>query len=162
MARIYVGTYGKYNSGSIKGEWLDLDDYADKDEFHEACHELHKDENDPEFMFQDFEDIPEGMVSESGIDAEVWDYLALDEHDQAKVEAMVEWFGYETKDAISNIDNCDFYEGMDLKELAEHFVDEGLFGDISDTIINYIDYEAIARDLSIDYTETDKGCFRCN
>lgn len=27
MSKIYVGTYGKYNAGSIKGEWLDLEDF---------------------------------------------------------------------------------------------------------------------------------------
>ena len=41
MARIYVGTYAKYNAGSIKGAWLDLEDYADRDAFLEACRELH-------------------------------------------------------------------------------------------------------------------------
>src|SRR5690349_16831915 len=53
--RVYVGTYAKYNNGSIAGAWLDLEDYADKDSFLAACAELHKDEDDPEFMFQDFE-----------------------------------------------------------------------------------------------------------
>jgi len=48
--RIYVGTYAKYNSGSIKGQWLNLKDYSDKDDFLAACRELHKDESDPEFM----------------------------------------------------------------------------------------------------------------
>ena len=43
-ARVYVGTYGKYNNGSLFGAWLDLSDYADKEEFYEACRELHKDE----------------------------------------------------------------------------------------------------------------------
>jgi len=42
--RIYVGTYAKYNSGSIAGKWLDLEDYSDKEAFLEACAELHKDE----------------------------------------------------------------------------------------------------------------------
>ncbi|MBQ6977044.1 MAG: antirestriction protein ArdA, partial [Paludibacteraceae bacterium] len=28
MARCYVGTYGKYNGGSLAGGWLDLSDYA--------------------------------------------------------------------------------------------------------------------------------------
>ena len=60
--RVYVGTYGKYNNGSIKGAWLNLADYADKDAFYAACAELHKDESDPEFMFQDHEGIPEGMI----------------------------------------------------------------------------------------------------
>lgn len=41
-----------------------------------------------------------------------------------------------------------------LKELAEMFIDEGLYGIIPDEIANYIDYEAIARDLRHDYHET--------
>ncbi|MNL78164.1 Antirestriction protein (ArdA) [compost metagenome] len=59
-ARIYVGTYAKYNDGSIAGGWLDLSDYSNKDEFYQACTQLHADEEDPEFMFQDYENIPEG------------------------------------------------------------------------------------------------------
>ncbi len=47
------------------GKWLDLSDYSDKDEFLEACRELHKDEQEPEFMFQDIENIPEALISES-------------------------------------------------------------------------------------------------
>ena len=47
-ARVYVGTYNKYNNGSLFGKWLDLSDYSDKDEFLEACRELHKDDQDPE------------------------------------------------------------------------------------------------------------------
>lgn len=57
-ARVYVGTYAKYNNGSLFGKWLDLSDYSDKEEFIEACWELHKDEEDPELMFQDYENIP--------------------------------------------------------------------------------------------------------
>jgi antirestriction protein len=49
-SRVYVGTYGKYNTGSIKGAWLNLADYADKEAFLTACTELHKDESDPELM----------------------------------------------------------------------------------------------------------------
>lgn len=52
-ARIYVGTYAKYNDGSIEGKWFDLSDFSDKDEFYEACKELHADEEDPEYMFYD-------------------------------------------------------------------------------------------------------------
>ena len=76
--RIYVGTYKKYNNGSIAGGWLDLEDYADKEEFLKACAKLHKDERDPEFMFQDWENLPSGMVGECFINAEVWDWIALD------------------------------------------------------------------------------------
>lgn len=44
-----------------------------------------------------------------------------------------------------------------LKELAEHFVDEGIFGTIPQPLIDYIDYDAIAYDLSMDYSETKIG-----
>ena len=52
-----------------------------------------------------------------------------------------------------------------LKELAEQFIDEGLFGDIPERLQFYIDYDAIARDLSADYSETviagDALIYRC-
>lgn len=46
------------------------------------------------------------------------------------------------------------YELDSLRYLAIEFVEEGLFGTIADTIINYLDYDAIARDLGMDYAET--------
>ena len=45
------------------------------------------------------------------------------------------------------------YEMDSMKELAEQFVEEGLFGEIPESIQFYIDYEAIARDLAMDYAE---------
>ena len=36
-AKIYVGTYKRYNNGSLAGAWLDLSDYSDKEEFLNAC-----------------------------------------------------------------------------------------------------------------------------
>lgn len=60
--RIYVGTYGKYNSGSIAGQWLDLADYNTYDELMKACSAIHKDESDPEFMIQDCENMPDGLT----------------------------------------------------------------------------------------------------
>ena len=66
-ASVYVGTYAKYNNGSLFGAWLNLSNYSDKEEFYEACRELHKDEEDAEYMFQDYENIPEALISESWI-----------------------------------------------------------------------------------------------
>ena len=34
---IYVGTYEKYNNGSIAGKWLKLNDYEDISAFYKAC-----------------------------------------------------------------------------------------------------------------------------
>ncbi len=49
--------------------------------------------------------------------------------------------------------DVDFYEVDNLKELAYQFVKDGLFGDIPDNISHYLDYDAIARDLGMDYSE---------
>lgn len=38
--------------------------------------------------------------------------------------------------------------------MAETFVDEGLFGEVPQSFQHYIDYEAIARDLAMDYAVT--------
>lgn len=48
----------------------------------------------------------------------------------------------------------DIYYLDSLKELAEQFVDDGLYGEIPESLQFYIDYEAIARDLAADYSET--------
>lgn len=50
--------------------------------------------------------------------------------------------------------DIDVYEIDTMRELAERFVDDGLFGDIPQHLENYIDYDAIARDLSYDYAQT--------
>jgi antirestriction protein len=105
--KIYVGTYAKYNSGSIEGEWLDLTDYSSYDEFMEACRELHKDEEDPELMFQDYENIPECFVDESWISENYWEYLeALEELGDKReaFEVFVNHMGYDlNKEDISSL-----------------------------------------------------------
>lgn len=81
-ARLYVGTYAKYNDGVLFGKWFDLSDYSSKEEFLAACYELHEDEADPELMFQDFEGFPKSFYHESSVPDELWDWLALDESDR--------------------------------------------------------------------------------
>lgn len=58
---VYIGTYKKYNEGNLDGKWLTLTDYKNFDDFISACHEVHKDEEDPEFMCQDESSMPDGI-----------------------------------------------------------------------------------------------------
>lgn len=58
-ARVYVGTWKKYNNGNLAGAWLDLTKYVNYQEFLKACYNLHSDESDPELMIQDAE-LPDG------------------------------------------------------------------------------------------------------
>lgn len=60
-AKVYVGTYAKYNSGSLSGKWISLKNCKSYSDFIQKCREAHEDEDDPEFMIQDTEDFPEGL-----------------------------------------------------------------------------------------------------
>lgn len=64
--RIYVGTWAKYNAGSLSGEWLALKDYDNYSELCEVMRAIHEDESDPEPMIQDCDDFPEGFSVVSG------------------------------------------------------------------------------------------------
>ena len=96
-AKVYVGTYGKYNIGSLSGAWLDLSDYSDKEEFYEACRELHKDEEDAEYMFQDWENVPEGLIGESWISENFFSLRdAVEDLDDTEQEAFFVWCNYKS------------------------------------------------------------------
>lgn len=64
---VYVGTYHKYNCGSIAGQWFELTDFDSAEDFYAACSTLHADEDDAEFMFQDWEGIPSQFASETRV-----------------------------------------------------------------------------------------------
>lgn len=74
-AAVYCGTYKKYNEGSLDGEWLHLGRYQDNAAFLEACKKLHADEDEPEFMYQDSEYLPDEFYSESCIYPEVFEVI---------------------------------------------------------------------------------------
>ncbi len=63
--------------------------------------------------------------------------------------------GYQFDDDTSPTDfDIEICEVDSMRELAEQFVGEGLYGDIPENLKFYINYDAIARDLAIDYSET--------
>lgn len=61
--------------------------------------------------------------------------------------------GYAHTDTPGELD-VTLYEERSYAKLAEQFVEDGLFGEVPDRFANYIDYEAIGRDLAIDYAQT--------
>ena len=93
---------------------------------------------------------------------ETWDW-----HEKASVILAVGERSYtlEANTQPSDFD-VDIYEMDTMRELAEQFVDEGYFGDIPERLQFYIDYDAIARDLSMDYAEAEVAgthlIYRCN
>lgn len=152
--RIYVGTYAKYNDGNLFGKWLYLEDYSDKDEFLKACRELHADEENPELMFQDWENIPSDMIGESWISPEIWELMdAFDNYDEDAVRAYLKCFG-----SWDERDFQDRYLGQydSWRDFAEELVDGmGYLDEIPEHLRDYFDYGAYARDLKYDFCEED-------
>lgn len=101
--KLYCGTYGKYNNGSIKGKWMDMTEYETAEDFFKACAELHSDEDDPEFMFQDFECFPENLYSESMSTKDVEPILAYAKLDAEQRELVADF----TEATGSGIDSYD-------------------------------------------------------
>ena len=62
-------------------------------------------------------------------------------------------YSFDLKSGNPDDFEVDIYEMTSLRELAEHFVDEGLFGEIPESIKYHLDYDSIARDLGMDYAE---------
>jgi antirestriction protein len=153
IARVYVGTYSKYNSGSIAAEWLDLTDYADREDFYGACRKLHGDEHDPEFMFQDFEGLPEGMIGESHISGDAWDWMALDEDERDRIEAcqrvagdgycetLLEWIDFAQDRCQGQYDS--------FRDFAWEMAELQFEQQVDSPIWRFFDIDAFARDLEI-------------
>ena len=163
-ASIYVGTYGKYNAGSFFGKWLNLSDYSDKDEFYTACRELHKDERDPEFMFQDYENIPEDLISESWISDKIFDVLeALDDMEESRKEPFLIWCNNRSHsfadediyDLIRGFENDYVGKYEDEEDYAYNYVEQ--FHDLPNFALHYFDYKRFARDLFMGYFWFEDG-----
>lgn len=169
-SRVYVGTYKKYNDGNLFGAWLSLSDYSDKEEFLQACYELHKDESDPELMFQDWECVPCDLIGESWISESVFSLIEeTSEFSDTENEAFLVWcddFGYKLSewDASELVEKFrDSYQGEYNSEndFAEQMFIE-FYPETPDYLINYIDYDSFARDLFIcDYSFRNGFVFRC-
>lgn len=160
---IYCGTYKKYNEGSLFGAWLDLRTFDSYEEFMDVCHQLHADEKDPEFMFQDYQCFPEYWYSESCMGEEVFNkiiaFIHLEDDRQKAFKAYVSATG---NDSISDFEED--YEGeYDSEEdfasyiVSESYDLERMMGNLA----MYFDYKAFARDLFIsDYIFEDGYVFR--
>jgi len=157
-AQIYVGTYAKYNNGSIAGAWLSLDECDTAEAFEAAARKLHKNERDPELMFQDYEGFPEAFYGESWLDERIWEWLALDEGQREIVGAWLDEVG--GTDDISYILDSHIGSADSWDDYVDDYIDQtGLLDSIPEHLRGYFDYESYGRDLRHDLTvaETSDG-----
>lgn len=167
--KIYVGTYKKYNEGSIYGEWLDLSDYNDYEELIQAMRDLHKDEEDPEFMFQDWEcsGVIEKMnlIGESYISSEIYEILETIEnsyYSEEVIEAYLDCYGVENDiyNLIKRVEETYNGEFNSDEDFTQYLLEET--GDIPQNLPSYIhiDWESTARNIMYDYSTSNNHYFR--
>ena len=148
---LYCGTYGKYNSGNFNGMWLNVSTFDSYEDFLNFCKAIHADEDDPELMFQDGENIPDSLCHESMGEEEFNNLLKYcelcDEYGVSAVDDFLEFYKPEYLDMMP-----DAYEGVycSREEFAEEkaikdFNPEKMMGDFA----YYFDYASYARDLFI-------------
>ena len=166
-ARIYVGTYRKYNKGSLQGEWVDMADFYDLEEFRERCVEIHNDEKEPEYMFQDWENIPESLIDEGNLEKNFFELRdELDKLNDTEKEAFWVWAEGNniklTQDAyrlVKSFQSSYIGSYASKEDFAEELVRTE--NDLSDFALSYFDFSKYADDLfDTDYWYKDGYVFR--
>lgn len=156
MIRIYVTNLGKYNEGELIGEWVEL---PISDEELEAVYKrIGINEHYEEVFITDFECDLDITINEYDSITH-WNDIAeqldmLDKHELLCVAARLE-SGEDIQEAIDGKDDvCIFYDCYTMGDVAYRcYEDMGIINEIPEHIINYIDWEAVGRDM--DYS----GCF---
>jgi len=147
----YISTYGLYNTGSPKGDWFDLDLYDDQEELDDAL-EVFFDgiDDDPEYMYQDFEGFPDSYYNESGLSSEFWEYKEMvnDGVDKDMLAA-----GAELGIPLGSIQDAYRGEFDTVAEFANDWLDGTGELDDDSVLARYFDYEKYGRDLAMDFSE---------
>lgn len=138
-------------------EWVDVLDC----DFEELQGKLQKDTCYITDVDSDFNYSFEGVISLSELE-DIADKLNEIDNEYAEEEfkALMEYLGdFEEAYSTWEIGNFSYYPDIkDREELGQYVVDEGLWGEIPENLINYIDYEAIGRDIDLNA----RGCFTDN
>jgi antirestriction protein len=157
--KIYVGTYAKYNNGSIAGAWLTLTDYNDAQDFLAACYNLHNDEQDIELMFQDFDDIHKNYKNEYVNLTALYEYVnACNDSNKDIIDA-----GLDCEIPFESI--MDAYQGqydsdIDFAQLRAE--ESGAITFNEKWPLNCIDWEGAAYELMFDFTQSNGHYFSNN
>ena len=170
--KVYITDIEAYNEGHLVGSWITLpmgtDELAEAIEDvlyrgrNECKHENHHEEcfiTDSECDYlniTEYCDI-DRLNDIAGVVEEYNEYellkLKLLVHEgynfmEIVLDKTIHHYDVDIYDYSSSTSFTDVYE-----LLAYDMVQEGLFGTVPENFSNYIDYSAIGRDLSMDYTE---------
>jgi len=179
--KIYVSTYNNYNNGSLQGAWIDLTKFNSKEQFYEYLKKNQEElfgkqwNDDPEYMFQDYEGFPEKLYDEGGIYDGFWElvYAKKDETDE-DFEAICDFiqehgdnfklpnYEYDLSRAIDTAKEQHRGKWDKLQDYTDQQFDELYLHDVPDSITYYIDYDKYYHTAKHDYWMSDNGnVFEC-
>ncbi len=150
---------------------MDLSDYSDREEFYKACYEFHRNEflSDgcrPELMFQDWEYIPNFLISESWLHEDTYKYFdAIAEMSSEGAEAF-ELYSSNIASWPGNGMDCDellegfnesyqgyfggVIKGAKIEFAYQYIEDTGMLSDVPEILERYFDYAVYSRDLFLE------------
>ncbi len=157
-------TEEKFNKRFPDGDFEDMGNLLDEleEEIKDTItFDVENDESDEETYIEDveYEDIDKliEVIETLNADDYIHDKLVAYTEAQSNIDSVDD-----LETAIEECEDMFFYPDMTMEELAEQMVDEGLFGEVSDSLVRYIDFESLASELEYDYTETSRGIVRFN
>ena len=156
--KVYICNLREYTEGRERGAWFDFP--LDEGKIREK---IGLDAEHEEYAIHDYE-LPFEIAEYENISRlNKWYqmFLELPEEQQKYCKELISDYG-EFEEICNVSDDIRFYPGItDMKELARMFVKDEEYGKVPENLQDYINYEAIGRDLEIsgDYVVTAGGIF---
>ena len=137
----------------MQGEWVSLSNFYDLDGFLEYCAEIHEDEEEPEYMFQDWENIPEAFIDEGHLDSNFFELRdELENLDGMNVSAFWIWVENTGKDLTESVyylmrqfNSAFVGRYVNKEEFAREIV--SMEHELSEFAERYFDYDKYADEL---------------
>ncbi|MCF8055442.1 MAG: antirestriction protein ArdA [Desulfocapsa sp.] len=156
--KIFITNLTQYNQGRIIGQWAEL-----------PCTEEQLQDTlsrvlclDEECFITDSEGFPFDVHEYDNpydLNRKMEQYEALEGHERLCVAFLMSE-GYDWEYALEHHEDVILYAEEDLEDVAYTLVEIGCFGKIPESLSNYIDYEAIARDLGHDgFVQKEEGVY---
>lgn len=156
--RIYLTNLGKYNEGTLQGEWVDLP--ITEEELEKILKRIGINKEYEEYFITDYETDLNITIGEyeniKELNETIEELEDISDFEIDKVNAIIEYKNYSSvedlQNVISDYDDYNWYAGMSGAEYEEMLVeDNGQLDSLSSWLKDYItiDYESMAYDDDI-------------
>lgn len=159
--RVYISNLGKYNEGELVGDW-----FTPPINFEEVKERLGLNGEYEEYAIHDYE-LPFDINEYTSIE-EINRLCALVEEIEGtaiyyEMKELINYWFTNLEDLLENKDDIICYSDCDsMEDVARYYVEEtGQLGEVPTNLQNYIDYQALGRDMEIEgnFLVTAHGIF---